>query len=710
MWPRFRIAVACQRAIQAVSGTTLPLRQLASLQGRMPSSHPSSSPVASSAHFQRMFGNMQQSRTFFTASDTQLARLERESEANKSDAQKQLAYFRAIIDDDPHEIIRRMESGRYAANEACVKLYMKALVDTNKIGTVSNGYLAALLQASSQQSQQQSPPAQQMSQGVSKSGFTSMGVGAKTENRSDQYYSQNFSHPPPSSDGKIKGGTKEEPLHVVIGEPPGSAFWKFVRNLVFFAIVYYAMMEMLDKSPAGKAGAGQMNEIKPEVQPQKTTFADVQGVDEAKHELQHIVEFLRNPKEFTKLGGKLPKGLLLTGPPGTGKTMLARAVAGEAGVPFYYCSGSDFDEMFVGVGSRRVRELFAAARRKAPCIIFMDEIDAVGARRTTKDQQYAKMTLNQLLVELDGFKSGEGIIVIAATNLPELLDPALTRPGRFDTHIAVSLPDLRGREKILRAHSKSLIIENGEDLMKIARGTPGFSGADLSNLLNQAAIHATHLKRKAVTLADMEFAKDKILMGAERKSAVMSDKERKLTAYHEGGHAICALYVEGAMPLYKATIVPRGSALGMVTQLPEDDVVSMTRQEMKARLVVAMGGRAAEERYFGSKNVTSGASSDVDGATRLARAMVMKFAMSEKVGPVHIDDDTPVSGETRVLIESEVRALLQGALDEAHTILKEHDTEHRRIAEALLDYETLTADEMRLAIAGKLKHYMTSKQ
>lgn len=355
----------------------------------------------------------------------------------------------------------------------------------------------------------------------------------------------------------------------------------------------------------------------------------------------------------------------------------------------------------MGVGARRVRELFAAAKRKAPCIIFLDEIDAVGGKRSAKDQQYVKMTLNQLLVDLDGFNQTDGIIVVGATNFPELLDPALTRPGRFDTHIEVALPDLRGRHLILKAHARKMPIDSEESLMKIARGTPGFSGAELANLVNQASLRASRHHSDVISLQDLEWAKDKILMGPERSKAVISEKDRKLTAYHEAGHALCALFAEGAVPVYKATIVPRGKALGMVTQLPEDDTNSVTRREMVSRLVVCMGGRAAEERIFGRDHVTSGASSDLVQATRLAHAMVTRYAMSDKVGPIAVEAEEQLSGDMRKLIEAEELALLKEAMERAHAILSRYEKEHHRLAQALLERETLTADEMRDVVAGR---------
>ncbi|OYX29656.1 MAG: cell division protein FtsH, partial [Caulobacterales bacterium 32-69-10] len=448
----------------------------------------------------------------------------------------------------------------------------------------------------------------------------------------------------------------------------------------------------------------------------RVTFEDVAGVDEAKEELQEIVDFLKDPGKFQRLGGKIPKGALLVGPPGTGKTLLARAVAGEAGVPFFSISGSDFVEMFVGVGASRVRDMFEQGKKNAPCIIFIDEIDAVGRHRGAglgggNDER--EQTLNQLLVEMDGFEANEGIILVAATNRPDVLDPALLRPGRFDRQVVVPNPDITGRERIVRVHMRNVPLAADVDVRVIARGTPGFSGADLANLVNEAALMAARKNRRMVTMRDFEDAKDKVMMGAERKSMVMSEDEKRMTAYHEGGHALVALSVPNTDPVHKATIIPRGRALGMVMQLPERDKLSMSYEQMTSRLAILMGGRVAEEIIFGKEKVTSGASSDIDQATKLARLMVTKWGYSDKLGVVSYGDNQEevflghsvsrtqnISEETARVIDAEVKVLVQGGWDEARRIVTERLEDLHTLAKTLLEYETLSGDEIINAMKG----------
>jgi len=449
----------------------------------------------------------------------------------------------------------------------------------------------------------------------------------------------------------------------------------------------------------------------------RVTFDDVAGVDEAKDDLQEIVEFLRDPQKFQRLGGRIPRGALLVGPPGTGKTLLARAIAGEANVPFFTISGSDFVEMFVGVGASRVRDMFDQAKKNAPCIIFIDEIDAVGRHRGAglgggNDER--EQTLNQLLVEMDGFESNEGVILVAATNRPDVLDPALLRPGRFDRQVVVPRPDVVGREKILKVHVRKVPLAPDVDLRVIARGTPGFSGADLANIVNEAALLAARRSKRIVTQHEFEDAKDKVMMGAERRSMVMTDEEKRLTAYHEGGHALIAMKVIGSDPVHKATIIPRGRALGMVMRLPERDQLSYTREKLKADICVAMGGRVAEELVFGYEKVTSGASMDIKMATQLARAMVTQFGMSDKLGPLAYGDNEEevflghsvtrtqnLSDDTQRLVDHEIHAIVESGYANARRIIEENIDQLHILAKGLLEYETLSGQELTDLLNGK---------
>ena len=449
----------------------------------------------------------------------------------------------------------------------------------------------------------------------------------------------------------------------------------------------------------------------------RITFDDVAGIDEAKQELEEIVEYLKDPQKFQRLGGKIPKGVLLVGPPGTGKTLLARAIAGEANVPFFTISGSDFVEMFVGVGASRVRDMFEQGKKNAPCIIFIDEIDAVGRHRGAglgggNDER--EQTLNQLLVEMDGFEANEGVILIAATNRPDVLDPALLRPGRFDRQVVVPNPDVVGREKILKVHMRKVPLASDVDPRIIARGTPGFSGADLANLVNEAALMAARKGKRSVTMAEFEQAKDKVMMGAERRSMVMTEDEKKLTAYHEGGHALVMLYAEGHEPLHKVTIIPRGRALGVTMFLPERDKYSQSRMELEAMLASLFGGRVSEELIFGPEKVTTGASDDIRRATNLARRMVTEFGFSDKLGPLRYSDNEEevflghsvaqrknVSDATARVIDEEIRRIIEQGEATARGILTEHLDELHAVAKGLLEFETLSADEIRKIIRGE---------
>ncbi len=449
----------------------------------------------------------------------------------------------------------------------------------------------------------------------------------------------------------------------------------------------------------------------------RVTFEDVAGIDEAKNELQEIVEFLKDPQKFQRLGGKIPKGVLLVGPPGTGKTLLARAIAGEANVPFFTISGSDFVEMFVGVGASRVRDMFEQGKKNAPCIIFIDEIDAVGRHRGAglgggNDER--EQTLNQMLVEMDGFESNEGVILIAATNRPDVLDPALLRPGRFDRQVVVPNPDVNGRERILRVHMRKVPLASDVDPKVIARGTPGFSGADLANLVNEAALLAARIGKRVVAMAEFEDAKDKVMMGAERRSLVMTDAEKRMTAYHEGGHALCALHEPEHDPVHKATIIPRGRALGLVMSLPETDRLSHSKSWLRSKLVMAMGGRVAEEIIFGADHVSNGASSDIKQATDISRRMVTEWGMSDKLGLIAYGDNSQevflghsvtqsknVSEATAREIEAEVKAIIDAAYHRARQILTENLDELHRLAAGLLEYETLSGDEIRQVLRGE---------
>ncbi|QRG39411.1 hypothetical protein FDK38_003853 [Candidozyma auris] len=596
--------------------------------------------------------------------------MENKANTDIGNAELQREFYRHLLDNNyPQVVVQRYESPGIGSNTECTQLYIQALQQLGETAKAES--VAASLASGS-------------SAGASGAG---MGAGAA----GNMGFASGF-------------GSRNEPVHVVVSESNFTILSKWLKWLIPIALLTYgasnAFNFLVENGTLFRSS--EVTDKSVDVSRSNVRFKDVCGCDEARAELEEIVEFLRDPSKFTALGGKLPKGVLLTGPPGTGKTLLARATAGEAEVPFFFMSGSEFDELYVGVGAKRIRELFNQAREKAPAIVFIDELDAIGGKRNPKDQAYAKQTLNQLLVELDGFSQSEGIIIIGATNFPQSLDKALTRPGRFDKEVVVELPDVRGRVDILKHHMENVETADDVDPSIIARGTPGFSGAELMNLVNQAAVHASQLSALAVDMSHFEWAKDKILMGAAKKKMVITEESRRNTAYHEAGHAIMAMFSPAATPLYKATILPRGRALGVTFQLPEMDKTDMTKKECFSRLDVCMGGKIAEEMIHGPDNVTSGCSSDLANATSMARAMVTSYGMSDKIGPVRLSDDWDSwSPKLRDMADNEVRSFLIESEERTRKLLKEKSVELRRLAEGLLEYETLTREEMEKVVKGE---------
>jgi len=622
-------------------------------------------------------------RPFFSLFTSKLSKLQQEANDNPSDASKQSELLQELNNQLRYEdVVTRFESGAYALNQEAKREYIKSLILLNKYDHAKVEQLFASYQAGS--------------------------LGK------DQETTGSTSNPKPEDGTKVPSAPMKvlnfsEPLQVHLVTTPSSKFWSFVRFAILAGLSAGFLYWVISSE---KKGSGNMPfQIAPahqEVWNVETKFGDVKGVDEAKDELQEIVEYLKNPQKFTKLGARLPKGVLLVGEPGTGKTLLARALAGEAGVPFLYTSGSSFDEMFVGVGPKRIRSLFEDAKKLAPCLIFIDEIDSVGSNRkyTQMSSSARESTLNQLLTEMDGFKATQGIVVIGATNFPESLDPALSRPGRFDKQVEVPVPDVKGRKEIIEHYLQKTVVASTVDSLTLAKGTPGFTGADLANLINIAAIKATMQGKEQVDNHSIEEAKDQVLMGLAKKNGDMDPYTRKVTAYHEGGHALVALYLkdQGSIPLHKATIIQRGSALGVTVMLPEKDDLLMSRKKLMASMAVSMGGRAAEELIFGPDEITGGASSDFQSATSVAFQMVSRLGMSAKVGKIShnlaSERGKMLSERERELIDNEVRELLEHSYEQAKTILKTHEQELHRLANALLEYETLSVDEIKLVIAG----------
>lgn len=627
------------------------------------------SPHLSSHSITRQVFILQQARHASAASRNQLANLEKSANGNPGNPSSQNAFYSALLRAGmPEILVERYETGRYATNAACDAMYHRALERMGQ-NAVATGAAPAASSAGS-------------------SGYTQEQLGAIGRAVAASMRGGSIASARPRA-GQSETGDRASPLHVVVEEARGSLIWKVIRFIIVTALVLWvtAMGVQLAIEMSGvlrRVGGSTNAEVKPEQQ--KARFSDVQGCDEAKEELQEIVDFLKSPDKYNQLGGKLPKGVLMIGPPGTGKTLLARAVAGEAGVPFFYMSGSEFDEVYVGVGAKRVRELFQNAKQKAPAIVFIDELDAVGGKRNERDASYHMQTLNQMLTELDGFDQSSGVVFIAATNFPQMLDKALTRPGRFDRQVIVALPDVRGRIDILKHYMKNMQIGTDVDAALIARGTPGFSGADLENLVNQAAVHASKSDAKKVRMHDLDWARDRIMMGAEKKSTVIQEKDKVMTAYHEAGHALVSMFTAGSDPLYKCTIIPRGQALGVTHSMPEMDRVSMSKREVLARLDMAMGGKAAEELIYGEDNVTTGCSSDLSNATDMAYNLVTQWGMSTKLGAIAFDGQMykTLSASTKQAIEDEVRKFLDDAQDRARKLLLERRVELERLTRGLL--------------------------
>ncbi|KAK4179450.1 P-loop containing nucleoside triphosphate hydrolase protein [Triangularia setosa] len=604
-----------------------------------------------------------------------LARTEAAANRNPQSAPVQASFYQLLIKANmPAIVVERYQSGRFAVNDSATEAYNQALA-------MINGTAGIAGQASSGISDQASAAGQAIAAHRNGGNLAVSAGGAAG-----------------------KGGA----LHVIVDESFGSTAFRWFKFMLWFSLCAYVslvvMTMVVETVSSLKRPGAKVDTMEAKAENQKARFSDVHGCDEAKEELQELVDFLRNPDKFNTLGGKLPKGVLLVGPPGTGKTLLARAVAGEAGVPFFFMSGSEFDEIYVGVGAKRVRELFNAAKAKSPSIVFIDELDAIGGKRNSRDATYVRQTLNQLLTEMDGFSQNSGVIVIAATNFPESLDKALTRPGRFDRHVVVSLPDVRGRIAILKHHAKKIKMAADVRMEDIAGRTSGLSGAELENIVNQAAIHASKLKNKVVTQKDMEWAKDKVIMGAEKRSMVITPKEKEMTAYHEAGHALVAFFnkQEGGSHLYKVTVLPRGQSLGHTAFLPEMDKYSYTVRDYLAIIDRALGGKVAEEIVYGSEFVTSGVSADLASATRTAWHMVAQLGMSPKLGPVeYLRNYNELSSETRAMVESEVKKVLDDSYARARALLLSKRKELDLLAKALVEYETLDHNEVVKVLRGE---------
>lgn len=609
-------------------------------------------------------------------SRNQLATVEDSANRNPGNANMQNAFYQLLLRANmPGILVERHQSGRFATNAATEDAYKKALAALNAWTNTTAGSSAPSGYARGQWNAHEQAIANAAVSGTSHASAS-------------------------------KGG-KGEPIHVVVQESTRSLIFRWVKFFATFVVVTYlcfaAVTILIETLSTFRRGPGAKTDSEVKAEKQTTRFSDVHGCDEAKEELQEVVEFLKNPENFSDLGAKLPKGVLLVGPPGTGKTLLARAVAGEAGVPFFYMSGSEFDEIFVGVGAKRVRELFSAAKAKSPSIIFIDELDAIGGKRNPRDQAHAKQTLNQLLTELDGFDQDTKVIIMGATNLPNLLDKALTRPGRFDRHVNVDLPDVRGRLAILKHHATKIKAAPDVDFDAIAARSPGRSGADLENMLNLAALRASRARASVVSKEDLDWAFDRVTMGSERKSMIVTEKEKEMTAYHEAGHALVQLFEkDSSSRLYKVTILPKGPSLGHTAHVPQMDKYSYTAAEYMSNIRVLLGGKMAEEMRYGDDKVTSGVSNDLEKATDLSFMMVTNFGMSRALGPVEYGRRYEnLSSETRSMIEQEVQKNLKKSYEEVRTLLTEKRKELDLLAQALVQYETLDKKEVEMVIRGE---------
>ncbi len=635
----------------------------------------------------RGFSSFLRSRSVF--------RLKQEADGNPGDVEKQLSLYECWVDrGDTNKIISRYQSGNYAYDDRVVEIYAEAYESVH--GQMPRGVEDRIGRAATRP---------QMGRGTYQ-GSSQYDYAAGARRSPDFDGRSDYGSGGESRVWPLGLGSKDKPIFV--SEQPrdfkhhaSRLFWSVLTLCLGLSLFYFVLNKM-----GGGAAVGLNGLTKKEITPVKDMdkkFDDVKGCKEAKEELQEIVEFLKNPEKFQRLGGNLPKGVLLLGPPGTGKTLLAKAIAGEAEVPFFFASGSEFEEMYVGLGARRVRELFTAAKEAAPCIIFIDEIDAVGGQRKGRESQTLRQTLNQLLVELDGFETNSGVIVIGATNFADSLDKALTRSGRFDRHIQVPLPDVRGRKDIIQMYADKLVLGTDVKVGVLARGTPGYSGASLATMVNDAAIHASLRGAESVTHSDFEWAKEKMFMGPERKSMFLDQETRKVTAYHEGGHALVAMNTDGADPVHKATIMPRGRALGLVFQLPKGDQTSKTRKQLIADMDVCLAGRIAEEMMFGKDNVTTGASSDMQKATQIAKAMVLNYGMSEKVGFISVPelDKESLGQKTLEVINDEIHLLLDDSKKRVTRLLHNKKSDLDRLAKALMEHESLTGEQVEKVLQGK---------